>query len=136
MFTYQTTVRLSDTDATGVLYFTQQLRMALEAFEQFLKERGFGLSKLCDSPYLMPIVHAEADYLSALKVDDEIEISLSVEKIGNRSFSILYMFSDTEGKKSFGTVKLVHAFIKKGESKSTELTPELIEILEGVSAKI
>ena len=37
MFIYRTQIRLKDTDATGVLYFSEQYKFALEAFEEFLK---------------------------------------------------------------------------------------------------
>src|ERR1700735_4955363 len=88
MFIYHTQVRLKDTDATGVLFFTEQFRMASEAFEEFLKDRGFSLKQLLESSYLMPIVHAEGDYFAPLIVGDELEISLRVLKLGTSSVTL------------------------------------------------
>ncbi|MBU1694514.1 MAG: hypothetical protein KJ726_01965 [Verrucomicrobia bacterium] len=39
-------VRMHDTDAAGIIFFTSQLRMAHEAFESFLDSVGLGLGTL------------------------------------------------------------------------------------------
>src|SRR4051812_12290672 len=81
-------IRLRDTDATGVLYFTEQLRMALEVLEDC-----FSLQEMIEKEnFLMPIVHAESDYNAPLKVGDTVEISISCEKIGTSSFTLKYRF--------------------------------------------
>ena len=113
MFLYRTQVRLKDTDATGVLYFTEQFRMALEAFEEFLKERGFSLKQLLDSSYLMPIVHAEGDYFAPLIVGDELEISLKVAKLGTSSVTLECSFYDPHRKMDVGKVRIVHVVVDK-----------------------
>ncbi len=127
MFTYSTVIRLRDTDATGVIYFTEQMRLALEAFEAFLLQRGWPLKDLLSSPYLMPIVHAEADYLSALCVDDPVNVKLRIAKVGARSFSVEYEIFTKE--RLAGKVQLVHAFIRKGEDKACEIPQEFREKL-------
>ncbi len=81
MFTYQFQVRLQDTDATGVLYFPRQFQMAMEAFEEFLKHRGYSLRQLLESNYLMPVVHAEGDYLAPVMVGDVLEVRLRVGRM-------------------------------------------------------
>jgi 1,4-dihydroxy-2-naphthoyl-CoA hydrolase len=113
MFIYHTQVRLKDTDATGVLYFSEQFRMALEAFEDFLKEQGFSLKKLLGSSYLMPIVHAEGDYFAPLTVGDKLEISIKVIKLGTTSVTLEFLFRDPERKLDVGKVQIVHAVIDK-----------------------
>jgi 1,4-dihydroxy-2-naphthoyl-CoA hydrolase len=124
MFKYQTAIRLRDTDATGVIYFAEQFRIALEAFEAFLKDRSFSLAKLLSTDYLMPVVHAEGDYFSELRVGDEIEVSLSFGKIGTSSFAVDYELFRGSNKQLAGKVRIVHAFIKKGESLSAPIPDE------------
>ncbi|MGC1879278.1 MAG: thioesterase family protein [Rhabdochlamydiaceae bacterium] len=113
MFVYHTHVRLKDTDVTGVLYFTEQFRMAQEALEEFLKERGFPLRQLLDSPYLMPIVHARGDYFAPLTVGDELEISLKVVKLGTSSVTLEFTFHDPDRKFDVGKVQIVHVVMDK-----------------------
>jgi 1,4-dihydroxy-2-naphthoyl-CoA hydrolase len=128
MFIYHTQIRLKDTDATGVLYFSEQFRMALEAFEEFLKERGFSLSQLLSSPYLMPIVHAEADYLAPLTVGDELQISLSVVKLGTSSVTTECFFRARNV--VVGKVQIVHVVIEKETRTAVAIPDFLRKVLE------
>ena len=131
MFTYRMQVRLKSTDATGVLYFSEQFKMALEVFEEFLKARGFSLKKLLESAYLMPIVHAEADYLAPLMVGDELEVELKVSKIGTSSVTLSYVFYDIVRKIDVGTVKIVHVVVERQNKTSVPIPDFLRTILEG-----
>ena|ERR1700722_5888113 len=128
MFTYETRIHLRDTDATGVLYFTEQLRLALEAFESYLKKSDITLQSLIqDGTFLMPIVHAESDYSAPLFAGDEVVIQLTLSNLGTSSFTLqtqLFKQSALVGKTS-----IVHVTVAQ-ESKKSILIPEsLLKIL-------
>src|SRR5690348_3828141 len=128
MFIYRTTVRLKDTDATGVLYFSEQFKFCLEAFEEFLKEAGYPLQRLIHtSPFLIPIVHAEGDYLAPLLVDDPIEVHLSVSRIGTSSFTLSYLLHKNSAQ--VGKVSIVHTSISKSTQKSIPLPEIVLKVL-------
>ncbi len=130
MFTYLTQVRLKDTDATGVLYFSEQFKFALETFEEFLKERGFGWRELMASAYLLPVVHAEADYLAPMRVGDALEVSLKVAKIGSSSMTLQYHFRSPERKIEVGRAEIVHVVVDKETRASVPIPDFLRAILE------
>jgi 1,4-dihydroxy-2-naphthoyl-CoA hydrolase len=130
MFIYHTQIRLKDTDATGVLYFSEQFRMALEAFEEFLKDRGFSLKQLLQSTYLMPVVHAEADFLAPLIIGDELEIVLKVVKLGTSSVTLEFSFHDPDRKFNVGKVQIVHVVIDREKRTSVPIPDFLRAILE------
>jgi len=135
MFIYRTTVRLKDTDATGVLYFSEQFKFCLEAFEEFLKEAGYPLQQLIHaSPFLIPIVHAEGDYLAPLLVDDEIEVHLSVSRIGTSSFTLAYLLHKKNS--PVGKVSIVHTSISKASQKSIPLPEIVLKILNSLPRTI
>jgi YbgC/YbaW family acyl-CoA thioester hydrolase len=114
---YQRKVALSETDATGVLYFTNLLKYATEAFESFLEERGFSLaSYLRDSDYLFPIVEAKANYFHPLTLGDLFTMRIEVEKMGSRSLHLLTLF-EKEGIK-VGEARMVHVLISRKSQKS------------------
>ena len=46
MFIYHRLIHVQDTDATGVLYFANELQIALEAFEEFLLTQGFSIGEM------------------------------------------------------------------------------------------
>jgi len=86
MFIYRRTIRVQDTDATGVLYFANQLQIALEAFEEFLLTQGFSFGEMVrKKQFLLPIVHTEGDFFAPLTLGDQIEVHLSFSKIGTTS---------------------------------------------------
>lgn len=135
MFIYRTQIRLKDTDATGVLYFSEQYKFALEAFEEFLKDRGFSWRALMGSAFLFPVVHCEAEYKAPLMVGDQLEVSFSVAKIGTSSITLQCTFRDPERNIDVGSTKIVHVAVDR-ESRQTVPIPDFLRpILEsGLSA--
>ena len=128
MFIYNTLVHLKDTDATGVLYFAQQFSMALKTWESFLAYSGLSLGEILETAdFLMPIVHAEADYKAPLRVGDRIEIGIAVEKIGTTSFTTNFRLMK-EGV-LVGTVKLVHVTVAKTSNEPIAIPKSLLDLL-------
>ena len=129
MFVYRRFIRLEDTDATGVIFFPNQLKIALETFENYLRDTAYSLKKIIDSLYLMPVVHAEADYLSTLETDDELSVSLSLEKVGNSSFTLSYSFFNHTKQTLAGNAKVTHVFTSKETKKSFPIPDDFKQIL-------
>lgn len=113
MFVYRTQIRLKDTDATGVLYFSEQFKFALEAFEEFLKERGYSLKELMETPFLLPVVHAEADYTAPMQVGDPLEVELRIANVGTSSITLHYLLRDPRRNIDVGRVELVHVAVDR-----------------------
>ena len=68
MYEQERIIRLRETDATGVLFFSEKLKLALEVFESYLYDKGITVQQMIEaSEFLMPIVHAEADYSAPLR---------------------------------------------------------------------
>ncbi len=130
MFIYSRKVFLKNTDATGGIYFTALLDYAVEAFEMFLSGQGKDVQWLFSQKYFFPIVHAEADYFSPLRVGDEIQVQLQVKEIKNRSFSLEANIVHLADKAICGKVALVHAFVAKQEGKSEPTPQEVLALLK------
>ncbi len=121
---YQRKVALSETDATGVLYFTNLLKYATEAFETFLEELGFSLSSyIQDSDYLFPIVEAKANYFQPLRLGDSFFISIEIEKLTTKAIYLLCLF-EKEGVR-VGESRIVHVLVSKSTKKSLCIPEEL-----------
>lgn len=123
-------VFLRETDATGVIYFTSLLQYSLEAFELLLREEQMELSNLLSRGYLFPIVHTESDYKAPLRVGDEISIQLYLGVVSRRSFSIEAEIRKIPQGIFAGSTKIVHAFLLKGETASSEIPEEIVSLLE------
>ncbi|RME93785.1 MAG: acyl-CoA thioesterase [Candidatus Hydrogenedentota bacterium] len=90
-------VRLSHTDAAGVLYFSRIFDLMHEAYEDLLLEKGISISELLKHDlYTFPIVSAHADYKRPIVVGDDLTFQLA-PKARSTSFEIAYhIFRKTE----------------------------------------
>lgn len=126
---YKTTVRLHHTDAAGDLFFASQFEMAHDSYESMMEALKFPLADIINtSSYALPIVHAEADFKSALRVGDTVEIHVTVKEVGESSFKVNYAVRDSQGKE-LGRVTTVHVAVRKKKNKSIPLPAELREAL-------
>jgi 1,4-dihydroxy-2-naphthoyl-CoA hydrolase len=133
MFTYSTQVHLKDTDATGVLYFSEQFKFALEAFEAFLQKSGFAWKDLLSSPYLLPVVHAEADYLAPITCGDPLDVKLTIASLGTSSITLHYTFCDPSRDLQVGRAEIIHVVVDRQTRKSVPIPDFLRAILAPIS---
>ena len=127
-FVYERIIRVQDTDATGVLYFANQLQIALEAFEEFMRQSGFSLSKMIEEQkFLLPIVHSEADFYHPLRVGEEAVVALNFTRIGTKSFT--HTSEVKKGDCLVGTASIVHAVYCPSKKISLPIPDELRKIL-------
>lgn len=129
MYKYETRVFMGDTDATGLLYFTQSLKFALEAFETYFQsEIGSTRSFLSQGNFGLPIVHCDADFHAPLFLSDPIEVHLKLDHLGRSSFALkAKIFSKG---RHVGTTKIVHVVVDKETGESMEIPAELCRLLE------
>ncbi len=127
MFVTTRKVRLSETDMTGVIYFTNILKFATEALEEFLERKGINLLKMIqNSDYLLPIISAKCSYLAPIFLDDEITLTLSVVKMGTSSIEI---HTDiTKATKPVSKVEIVHVVVSKTIKEKMPIPLELSRI--------
>jgi len=110
MFTFKTKIRLHDTDAAGIIFFANQLKIVHDAYEELLEKSNLGFATMLKkTDFFLPIVHAESDYKAPVMAGDKIAISVKVAHIGNTSCSFEYTIK--RGKTLVGAAKTVHVAI-------------------------
>jgi len=130
MFVAKNQVRIHDLDLAGILYFPRQFRFVNDALEDFLKSENLPFSQLFGKEdFLFVIVHCEADYFTGLKLDDQLEVHLTVEKIGNTSFILRYHIYRQDGKE-VGAARTVHVCLSRSTREKTGIPDKLQRILE------
>ncbi|MCK4572722.1 MAG: thioesterase family protein [candidate division Zixibacteria bacterium] len=103
--------------------------MAHDAYETFMDAIGFSLAWIIDeAEFMVLIAHAEADYLSSLRLGADYALVLTVEKLGQTSFTIKYDYV-AEGGDKVATAKSVHVIVNKKSGKPTRLPEALKERL-------
>ncbi len=130
MFIYQTKVKLHDTDAAGVLFFANQFKMVHDAYEAMLESIGYGFDEIIrNKDYFFPIVRAEGDYRSPLRVGDPIEIQVKIEKLGQTSIIFSYTLLNPK-QQVVGTARTVHVGVNKKTYQKIPIPPDLRAKLE------
>ena len=129
MFEYNTTVRMFNTDAAGISFFANAFLYAHECYEAFMEEHLSLGQMLEEGKYLVPIVHAEADYKISLKLSQKIVVQMSLGEVKRSSFVFNYSVFDPYGNEAI-TLKHIHAAIDARKRKPIRIPSELKEILE------
>lgn len=118
-------IRFSDVDHAGILYYPRFLHYFHCCFEDFF-ERGMGIpyNHLLDVERIgFPTVHMEVDYLKPLRFGDHVEISLGVQKIGNKSVTWTYTGDTARDNRKVRAVEasLITACLDMDSFKGVEL---------------
>jgi len=78
-----------DTDAGGVVFYANYLKFFERARTEWLRALGFGQQRLKDDEGVMFVVsHTAVSYLKPARLDDELELTVSVRHAGRASFTI------------------------------------------------
>lgn len=124
MYKYETVVRLHLTDAAGVVYFANLFVLAHQCYESFLDQDNSIGSIIDQGEFIIPIVHAEADYRMPLKVSEKVLVEMALNKISDSSFGLTFAFSN-ESEQVTAEVKTVHAVLQHNTRKPVEIPPFL-----------
>lgn len=124
MFNANIRVYFFDADPAGIIFFASLFKYAHSAYENFLSSLNLERDFFFDDEVVLPIVHAEADYLKPLKVGDELKVDVWVSKLMKSSFELSYKFHDVDLDIA-AMAKTVHVCVSKKDFKKTELPSEL-----------
>ncbi len=135
MYTYETTLRLRDTDAAGVIYFANIFNLAHEALESFMASVGMDIGIIIRSTHFdLPVVHAEADYRKPILPGDRLHIDVTNEQLGETSFTLLYRIRNTDGDE-VAEVRITHVVVDRQTGQKKSVTDELRYALNRLKAE-
>ncbi len=129
MFNYSAKVKLHHTDAAGVMFFAHFFYLAHDGYEAFLETRSFGLKRILQQDFLLPLVHAEADYRAPATLGDELTFEIEVTRLGETSFTLSYRVVNQVGQDVAG-LKTVHTAISQSTRQPIPLPPNLKAALQ------
>jgi acyl-CoA thioester hydrolase len=86
VFTWTVRVYYEDTDAGGIVYYANYLKFFERARTEWLRSLGIHQQDLLAAQGTAFVVRsASVEYLSVARLDDEVRLTLSVEKLGRAS---------------------------------------------------
>ena len=126
-FSYYRTIYLSDTDAAGVIYFTNALQICHEAYETWLTAIGISLAQMLEQQQIaIPIVHADIDFYRPVLCGAQLQVNLEIKLVQDHSFLINYQIFPQESlNKPLAIAKTKHVCIDLPTRHKIPL-PELI----------
>ncbi|WP_365939937.1 thioesterase family protein [Moorena sp. SIO3I8] len=130
-FTYNRTVRFSDTDAAGVVYFANVLSICHEAYEASLDVSGINLKSFFTQPAVaIPIVHASVDFLGPMFCGDPLLIHVMPEQLSESKFEIAYqVVTASSSQQLLAKAITKHVCIDAMTRTKTPLPKEIVEWL-------
>ncbi|MCX7875029.1 MAG: acyl-CoA thioesterase [Melioribacteraceae bacterium] len=127
MFTSNIKVYFYDADPAGIIFYASIFKYVHAAYEDFLRSLSTQRNFFFDQDYILPIMHAEADFVRPIKVGDELKVELVVSMLKKSSFEITYRFyRDNE---FTAMAKTVHVCVYKGKFEKIELPKDFYEKL-------
>lgn len=125
MKNYSTKIYYDDTDAGGVVYYANYLKLCERAKQEFFLRYGCDLFKLhFDGIYLI-VKEVKASYIKSLELGEEVDVYVNVKE--TKKASILLHFDIKVKDEMRASVDILSVSIKKG-SKITRL-PECVKNL-------
>lgn len=125
MHTHQTVIRLQHTDAAGVMFFLRIFELAHTAYEELLEEVGHPIPRdMPGAPYIIPIVHTEADYRASLRIGDRVTVQVVLTKLRARAFTVAYRVEREDGELA-ATVQTVHVVVDPGTGRAMSMPEDL-----------
>src|SRR5689334_16243498 len=89
VFTWTVRVYYEDTDAGGIVFYANYLKFYERARTEWLRSLGIQQQTLLDEESAIFVVRSAAiEYLSSARLDDEITLKLSIEKLGRASIQV------------------------------------------------
>ena len=89
-FNWKVRVYYEDTDTGGVVFYANYLKYFERARTEWLRAAGIGQQSLAMSHRVMFVVKSTAvDYHAPAKLDDELKLTVVVEKLGRASVQFL-----------------------------------------------
>jgi len=117
VFTWTVRVYYEDTDAGGIVYYANYLKFFERARTEWLRSLGIRQQELLDQEGVAFVVRsASVEYIAAARLDDELSLTLTVEKLGRASIQFAQQALR-------GDVLLSSASVKVGCVDKTAMRP-------------
>jgi 4-hydroxybenzoyl-CoA thioesterase/acyl-CoA thioester hydrolase len=125
-------IQFHDTDMAGVVHFSNYFRMMEEVEHAFFRSLGLSIVMTHEALEIgWPRVAASCEYFGPLKFEDEVELIMSVTKVGEKSFNYEVEFQWEGRKVALGKMTSVCCEMLDTGMRSIPIPPGIRKKLEG-----
>jgi acyl-CoA thioester hydrolase len=121
-------VEFADTDMAGIMHFASFYRYMESAEHELLRSLGLSVYTEVDGvPLTFPRVAASCDFHSPARCEDVLEIDVTVERIGTKSITYGFAFSDEGRDVATGKMTCVCCRVPHGGEPVSVPIPEEVK---------
>jgi len=115
-------------DIGGILFFAKIFDLTHSAYEEFVLSSNLKQNYFANKLFAMPLINTSAEFYKPIKLHQELEIKITVSRIGNSSFELTTKFFDETGDTK-ATVITNHVFVDKVDFKKVDIPNEFKALL-------
>lgn len=135
-FTIEERVRWGDVDAARIIFYGAYIRFFEFAETELFRAVGLAYGKLFDETDVwLPRVHLECDFHNAARLDDLLEVSVYVGRIGNSSMRLNFEVRRKGEETLIATAHFVLAAVKRDTFETVTVPQDLRDRLAPYTAK-
>ncbi len=127
------TVEFADTDMAGIVHFARFFAFMEATEHDFLRSLGLSVALDWEGKQLgFPRLTADCEYLSPARFEDELEIELTVERLGEKSISYGFIINRGETIIARGHIKVACCICHADNSLESVAIPNfIVDKIEG-----
>jgi len=126
-FVHEMRARFQDIDGAGILFFGRNFDYFHDAYVAFLEALGMPLHRNLDhGEFLIPLVHAEADFSKPIKFGDQCNVQVRIARLGNSSYTVSYTMVSDQGQ-ALTRGQTVHCCVDRETFQARPLPDRLTE---------
>lgn len=129
-FSIEERVRWGDVDAARIIFYGAYIRFFEFAETELFRAVGLSYGVIFDQLNIwLPRVHLECDFHSAARLDDLLEVSVYVGKVGNKSIRLNFEVRRKDEPALIATAHFVLAAVRQDTFETVALPRQLRESL-------
>jgi YbgC/YbaW family acyl-CoA thioester hydrolase len=134
-FTIEERVRWGDVDAARIIFYGAYIHFFEFAETELFREVGLHYGVMFDDLKIwLPRVHLECDFHRAARLDDLLEVSVYVGRIGNKSMRLNFEVRRQGSEELVATAHFVLAAVDQNTFETVPIPSELREKLAPYTA--
>ncbi len=125
-FSISRSVQFSETDMAGIMHFANYFRMMEEVEHAYFRSLGLSIAMECQGEHIgWPRVKTACEYFGPVRFEDQLELRLTVLRVGEKSFTYEVEFLHAGTRVALGTTTSVCCALADGEMKSIPIPAEI-----------
>ena len=136
-FAWPVRIYYEDTDTGGVVFYANYLKFFERARTEWLRTAGIGQQLLAETHHVMFVVKSTAvDYHAPAKLDDELKLTVVVERLGRASVQFIQEAWRVNGTKpqllTSGRIKV--GCVSTGTFRPSPIPDEVLERIKSTGS--